>query len=179
MLRIIVPLLTSFLLAAAVLPAQTPAPLDPGMQTVVQVAIVTKDIEASAKRWAAVLGMEVPKITTTRPGQEVKVQFRGKPSGGQAKLAFFKLGQVVVELIEPVGKDTSWKLFLDQHGEGVQHLGFQVKDLDQAIANAQKSGMNVLHRGRYDKDNGDYVYIESEKALGVTVEFLHSDAPKK
>ena len=78
-----------------------------------------------------------------------------------------------------MGKDTSWKLYLDQHGEGVQHLGFQVRDLDRAIANAQQSGMPVLHRGRYDKDNGDYVYVESEKALGVTIEFLHSDPPPK
>ena len=159
--------------------AQMPVAIDPGLSTVVQVAIVTKDIEASAKRWAAVLGMEAPKISTTRPGHEVKVIYKGKASTGQAKLAFFKLGQVVLELIEPVGKDTSWKLYLDQHGEGVQHLGFQVKDLDQAIANAAKSGMPVLHRGRYDKDNGDYVYVDSEKALGVTVEFLHSDPPKK
>jgi len=166
-------------LFCAAAPAQQPVALDPGLKTVVQVAIVTKDIETSAKRWAAVLGMEVPKISTTRPGQEVKVQFRGKPSTGQAKLAFFKLGQMVVELIEPVGKDTSWKLFLDQHGEGVQHLGFQVQDLNRAIANAEKSGMSVLHRGRYDKDNGDYVYIDSEKALGVTLEFLHSDATNK
>lgn len=167
------------LLIPLLAPAQAPVAIDPGLKTVVQVAIVTKDIEASAKRWAAVLGMDVPKITTTRPGQEVKVEYRGKPSGGQAKLAFFKLGQVVVELIEPVGKGTSWKQYLDEHGEGVQHLGFQVQDLNGAIANAQKSGMPVLHRGRYDKDNGDYVYIDSAKALGVTLEFLHSDAAKK
>lgn len=160
-------------------PAQAPVAIDPGLKTVVQVAIVTKDIEASARHWAAVLGMEVPKITTTRPGQEVKVEYRGKASGGQAKLAFFKLGQVVLELIQPVGGGTSWKQFLDEHGEGVQHLGFQVQDLNQAIANAQKSGMPVLHRGRYDGDNGDYVYVDSEKALGVTLEFLHSDPVKK
>lgn len=161
------------------MPAQEPAGLDPGMKTIVQVAIVTRDIEAAAKRWAAVLGMPVPSITTTRPGEEVKVVYRGKPSSGRAKLAFFRLGQVVLELIEPVGGDTSWKEFLDQHGEGVQHLGFQVQDLGQAIARAGRSGMPVLHRGRYDRDNGDYVYVDSEKPLGVTIEFLHSDRPKK
>ncbi|HEY3440380.1 MAG TPA: VOC family protein [Paludibaculum sp.] len=160
-------------------PAQVPAGLDPGLTSIVQVAIVTKDIEGSAKRWASVLGMEVPKITTTRPGEEVKVVYKGKASKGQAKLAFFKMGQVVLELIEPVGNDTSWKAYLDAHGEGVQHLGFQVRNLDQSIANAQKAGMPVLHRGRYDKDNGDYVYLESEKALGVTLELLHSDPAQK
>lgn len=149
------------------------------MKTLVQVAIVTRDIEGSAKRWAAVLGMPVPSVTTTRPGHEVRVVYRGRPSSGQAKLAFFRLGQVVLELIEPVGGDTSWKQFLDQHGEGVQHLGFQVENLDAAIARAGRAGMPVLHRGRYDRDNGDYVYIDSEKPLGVTIEFLHSDPPKK
>lgn len=160
-------------------PAQTPVAIDPGLSTIVQVAIVTRDIEGSAKRWASVFGIEIPKITTTRPGEEVRVVYKGKASKGQAKLAFFKLGQVVLELIEPVGKDTSWKQYLDEHGEGVQHLGFQVRNLDQSIANAQRAGMPVLHRGRYDKDNGDYVYLESEKALGVTLELLHSDPPRK
>ncbi|GIU79256.1 MAG: lactoylglutathione lyase [Bryobacteraceae bacterium] len=163
------------LLAPWLLPAQEPAGLDPGMKTIVQVAIVTRDIDSSARRWAAVLGMPVPAITTTRPGEEVKVVYRGKPSSGRAKLAFFRLGQVVLELIEPVGGETSWRQFLDEHGEGVQHLGFQVENLDEAIARAAALKMPVLHRGRYDRDNGDYVYIDSEKLLGVTVEFLHSD----
>ncbi|MFZ5928426.1 MAG: VOC family protein [Acidobacteriota bacterium] len=166
---------TALLLLPWLLPAQEPAGLDPGMKTVVQVAIVTRDIDASAKRWAAVLGMPVPSITTTRPGEEVKVVYKGKPSSGRAKLAFFRLGQVVLELIEPVGGDTSWRQFLDERGEGVQHLGFQVENLDEAIARAGRMQMPVLHRGRYDRDNGDYVYVDSEKLLGVTVEFLHSD----
>jgi len=166
-------------MSAFLLPAQQPAGLDPGMKTIVQVAIVTRNIEASAKRWAEVLGLPAPSITTTRPGEEVKVVYKGKPSSGRAKLAFFRLGQVVLELIEPVGGDTSWRQFLDEHGEGVQHLGFQVQNLDEAIARAARMGMPVLHRGRYDRDNGDYVYVDSEKALGVTIEFLHSDPPKK
>ena len=169
--------LVVFLLAAA-LPAQQASTIDAGMKSLAQVAIVTRDIEASAARWAAVLGQPVPKISTTRPGQEVKMQFRGKPANGQAKLAFLSVGQVTIELIQPVGADTSWRQFLDEHGEGVQHLGFNVQNLDQAVANAGKAGMPVLHRGRYDGDNGDYVYVDSAKQLGVTLELLHSD-PKK
>lgn len=171
MLRTIAALILLPLLA----PAQEAPGLDPGMKTIVQVAIVTRDIETSARRWAAVLGMPVPSITTTRPGEEVKVVYRGRPSSGRAKLAFFRLGQVVLELIEPLGPGTSWRQFLDEHGEGVQHLGFQVENLDEAIARAAGMGMPVLHRGRYDRDNGDYVYIDSGKTLGVTIEFLHPD----
>ena len=41
---------------------------DPGLKKVVQVAIVVRDIEASSKRWAELLGLPLPEIRTTRPG---------------------------------------------------------------------------------------------------------------
>ena len=150
-------------------------PPDPGMKTLVQVAIVSRNAEATAKQWAALLGVPMPKITLTRPGHEVKVIYRGRPSEGRAKLAFIPLGQVTLEIIEPVGADTSWKEFLDKHGEGVQHIAFQVKDLEGSLRRLEKLGLTTLHRGRYDSDNGTYVYVDSQKALGVTLELLHSD----
>ena len=149
---------------------------DPGLKKVIQVAIVVRDIEATSKRWSEVLGMPVPPIQTTRPGHEVKVIYRGKPSEGQAKLTFFNLGQVVLELIEPVGEGTSWKEFLDKRGEGVQHLGFQVVDPDKATQALEKAGMPVLHKGRYDSDDGTYIYMDSQDPLGVVIELLHSDS---
>jgi catechol 2,3-dioxygenase-like lactoylglutathione lyase family enzyme len=165
-------------LAAPALRAQEPPAKDPGFEKIVQIAIVTRDIEASAKRWAALLGMPQSPITTTRPGQEVKVVYRGKPSSGQAKLTFFRTGQVVLELIEPVGGNTAWKEFLDQHGEGVQHIGIQVSDLEGSVRRIQQLGYPEIHRGRYDKDNGTYVYFDTMKQLGTVVELLHSD-PKR
>ena len=159
--------------------AQDAAYHDPGLKKIAQVAIVCKDIEASSRRWAEVLGMDAPKINITRPGSEVKVVFHGKPSNDRAKLAFFPTGQVVIELLEPVGPSTSWKEELDAHGESVHHLGFQVQDLERTVRYFESNGMGVVHRGRYDKDNGDYVYVDTRKQLGVIIELLHSDAPAK
>lgn len=165
----------AILLAAVPLAAQQLPPKDPGFEKIVQIAIVTRDIEASAKRWAALLGLPQSPITTTRPGQEVKVVYRGKPSTGQAKLAFFRTGQVVLELIQPVGGNTSWKEYLDKYGEGVQHIGIQVTDLEGSVRRIQQLGYPEIHRGRYDKDNGTYVYFDTIKELGTVIELLHSD----
>jgi len=165
-------------LVPAVLAAQSPAYHDPGMRTVTQVAIVCRDIDATSKRWAAVLGVDPPPVSTTRAGHEVKMMVRGRPSEGRAKLAFIKLGQVEIELIQPLGGDTSWQQFLDQNGEGVHHIAFQVADQDKAVKAFGDAGMPVLHQGRYDDDDGAYVYIDSAQALGVTVELLHSDRKK-
>jgi catechol 2,3-dioxygenase-like lactoylglutathione lyase family enzyme len=151
---------------------------DPGMKNIVQVAIVCKDVEASARRWAQVLGVAPPSIKLTRPGHEVKVMYRGKPSEGQIKMAILNTGQAALELMQPVGGDTSWREHLDQHGESVQHIAFRVVDLERTIKALDALGMPALHRGRFDGDNGDYVYVDSQKALGVTIELLHSDPPK-
>jgi methylmalonyl-CoA/ethylmalonyl-CoA epimerase len=149
--------------------------IDPGMGKIVQVAIVCKNIEACSERWARVLGVKRNEIHTTLPGSEVQVLYRGKPSDGRAKLSFFQTGQTVLELIEPVGGDTSWKDFLDKNGEGVQHVAFQVVDMEKSIESMREQGMPVLHRGRYDSKDGDYVYVDSKEKLGVTLELLHSD----
>jgi len=171
------------LLLLALLPviaaAQSPAYHDPGMKLITQVAIVCRDIDATSKRWAAVLGVDPPRITTTKPGHEVKVIVHGHPSDGRAKLAFIKLGpQVTLELIQPLGGDTSWQQFLDKNGEGVQHVAFQVADVEKSVAAFADAGMPVLHQGRYDDNSGSYTYIDSAKALGVTLELLHPE-PKK
>jgi catechol 2,3-dioxygenase-like lactoylglutathione lyase family enzyme len=172
-------LLLSVFLMPVLVPAQEPAYVDPGMKAVVQVAIVCRDVDATSRRWAAMLGVAPPQIRTTKPGHEVKVMYHGRPSEGQAKLAFIKLGQVTLELIEPVGGDTSWKEFLDANGEGVQHIAFQVQDLDKTIKSFDGMGVPVLHQGRYDDDSGAYVYVDSKKQLGVTLELLHSEPKKK
>jgi methylmalonyl-CoA/ethylmalonyl-CoA epimerase len=157
----------------------TPAYRDPGMKTVTQVAIVCRDIEAAARRWTSLLGVDPPRIQTTKPGHEVKAMFRGQPTEGQAKLAFIPLGQVTLELIQPLGGDTSWQEFLDKHGEGVQHIAFQVEDVDGSVGSFDALGIPVLHQGRYNDDSGSYTYVDSAPQLGVTLELLHSDAPHK
>lgn len=149
--------------------------VDPGLKKVIQVAIVVKDIETTSQKWAELLGMPVPEIRTTRPGHEVKEIYRGKPSEGQVKLTFFNLGQVVLELLQPVSPGTSWQEFLDTKGEGVQHLGFTVVDQVKASEELEKEGYPVFHRGRYDSDDGTYIYHDTQEALGVVIELLHSD----
>jgi methylmalonyl-CoA/ethylmalonyl-CoA epimerase len=152
---------------------------DPGFKKVVQIAIVCRDIEATSKRWAGLLGMEVPKISTTRPGKEVHMIVRGKPSDARVKLAFFQTGQVVIELLQPLGGASNWQEGLDKNGESVHHIGFQVEDLDKSLKACEKLGFPNVHQGRYDSDDGTYVYVDSKNQLGVTVELLHSDNVKK
>ena len=152
---------------------------DPGFKKIVQVAIVCRDIEAASKRWAALLGVEAPKINTTKPGKEVHMVVRGKPSNAQVKLAFIQTGQIVLELLQPLGGASSWQEGLDENGESVHHIAFQVEDLEKSLQTCKSLGFPVIHQGRYDSDDGTYLYLDSKKQLGVTIELLHSDKGEK
>ena len=106
--------------------------IDP--KSVCQIALVVKDIKASARRYAELFGVPTPEIFTIPPQEEARTRFRGKPTATRAKLAVFDLAQVVLELTEADDKPSSWKQFIDEHGEGVHHIGFKVADRESVMA---------------------------------------------
>ena len=88
----------------------------------------------------------------------------------RAKLAFFDLGHVQLELIEPVGGPSTWQEFLDTKGEGVHHIAFNIEDMDAQVAMLEEKGMPLVQRG--DFQGGCYSYIDSTAQLGVMIELL-------
>ena len=67
----------------------------------------------------------------------------------RAKLAFFKMGQISLELIEPIGGPSTWKEFLDGHGDGVHHIAFRVKGMDDVLTYLNGKGLPTAQRGDY------------------------------
>ena len=146
-------------------------------RVVTQVGIIVKDIDKTAKAWAELLGVTAPKWFLTDPAEIAHTTYRGQPTPAQAKLAFFDLGQVQLELIEPVGGPSTWKDFLDQKGEGVHHIAFAIRDMDGQIRVLDKLGMPAVQRGDYT--GGRYGYIASDPKLGVVLELLENFSEKK
>ena len=146
-------------------------------RVVTQVGIIVKDIDKTAKAWAELLGVTAPKWFLTDPAEIAHTTYRGQPTPAQAKLAFFDLGQVQLELIEPVGGPSTWKDFLDQKGEGVHHIAFAIRDMDGQIRVLDKLGMPAVQRGDYT--GGRYGYIASESKMGIALELLENFSEKK
>jgi methylmalonyl-CoA/ethylmalonyl-CoA epimerase len=134
-----------------------------------QVAIGVRDIDASRRRWAAVLGADVPDIVEVEAGSRVRMTYRGLPSNARVKLAFFDLGGVQLELVEPVGEASSWKEGLDRNGEAVHHLAFWTEDMVKTAAELNEHGAELVQRG--DMGEGQYAYFDAEP-LGCVLELL-------
>ena len=92
-----------------------------GTNVICQIGIVVRDIEQTAKAYADIFGMDMPQIRITDTEEITHIKFCGAPTQARAKLAFFQMGSLSLELIEPVGEPSTWKEFLDEHGESVHH----------------------------------------------------------
>lgn len=144
-----------------------------GTNVVCQVAIIVKDIERTSKAWARLLGVPVPPWRLTDPAEDSHIRYRGGPTDARAKLAFFDLGeQVRLELIEPVGRPSTWGDFLDRYGQGIHHIAFRSKGMDEVLARLEAQGISLVQRGDYT--GGRYAYVDGLEKLGAILELLEN-----
>jgi catechol 2,3-dioxygenase-like lactoylglutathione lyase family enzyme len=137
----------------------------------VHLALIVADIEAWGRRYAAACGVEVPPVLLTEEAAETRIRYQGKTTGARARLMFFRLPQMTVELIEPVGRPSIWGDHLDASGEGVHHIAFMVPDMDAGIAAMERAGFPLEQHGHFT--GGQYAYFDTRPELGVMTELLY------
>lgn len=144
-----------------------------GTKVITQIGIIVRDIEKTARAYADLFGMEVPTIQLTDPQDKAKTMYRGAPAEARAKLAFFDMGSLQLELIEPDEHPSTWRDHLEKHGEGVHHIAFQIEGMKERIELLAGQGMPVVQQGQYT--GGRYAYIDSIPQLKVMLELLEND----
>lgn len=74
-----------------------------------------------------------------------------------------------LQLCQPSELDSPQRRFLDERGEGVYHLGFEVPDLGAAEAAGRELGLSVIARGRRIDGSG-FCYFDTRAGTGVYLE---------
>jgi methylmalonyl-CoA/ethylmalonyl-CoA epimerase len=144
-----------------------------GTNTIVQVGLIVRDIEKSIDQYMQVFNVETrPGVMETDGPDKTDMKYNGQRSEARAKLAFFNMGQVTIELIQPIGGPSTWQEFLDAHGEGVHHIAFNVKGTPQVVSFLGGKGIPVVQQGNYT--GGMYTYLNSAPQLGVMLELLEN-----
>jgi catechol 2,3-dioxygenase-like lactoylglutathione lyase family enzyme len=144
-----------------------------GTTAITQVGIIVRDIEAKARAWSEILGLPMPEIIVTDTVDIAQTEYQGQQSTARAKLAFFHMGQVDIELIEPIGEPSTWKEHLDQHGDSLHHIAFQIQGMPQKLAYLDSKGIPLVQRGEYT--GGRYAYVDGSAHLGAILELLEND----
>ncbi len=97
-------------------------------------------------------------------------ELHGKPAKWTTTISNAKIGDVELELLEPTEGDQALKESLDTTGEGLHHIGFITEEMDEEIANLEKSGAGVWTMARED-DGGRFLYSDPTPVGGIAIEF--------
>jgi len=119
-------------------------------QTPVQIAWVTRDLDATEKALSTLLGakkwVRMPDIHFARD----TCTFRGRPADFVAHISFSYAGETQLELIAPVRGASVYSEFLESFGAGLHHVCVAVPDpeaFDAALADAERNGTPVVAQG--------------------------------
>ncbi len=97
-----------------------------GIEGLMKIGIATKDLDRTTAVLADALGLV--------PGEAVAYQ----PYGMRYRI--LKLGDFMIEVVEPTGADGPIAQFIEQNGEGLQHMTFKVSDIEQLMADMKSKG---------------------------------------
>jgi len=134
-----------------------------------QLGIVVRDMDQAVRRFSA-LGFG-PFAPVLLPAGS-KVWFRGEPTDAEVDVKATMIGDVQLELLQPVSGQSPHKEFLDSKGEGIHHVMFTVDDLEYEIDRLTKLGATVLLRVSFGNEgSGGLAYLDLD-AFGLVLELI-------
>ncbi len=148
----------------------------PTLKKILQVGLVVRDSEASARRYWQEFGIGPWRFYTVDPSNTPGMTFRGKPVEHAFRAAVAEVGNIQLELIEPLTGPSLYAEHLASHGEGLHHLAFAVDDYEQAREELTRRGYAELQHGRPYGVN-DYSYFDTSRALGFITELTSEEEP--
>lgn len=97
---------------------------------------------------------------------------REEVSSQKVRIAFFTVGDVRLELLEPTSTDSAIANFLEKHGEGLHHVAFETDDIRDQLQQAGKAGCRLLNETPFEGAGGKLVaFLHPKSTHGVLTEF--------
>ena len=136
-----------------------------------QVGVIVRDMDEAVEYYQSLGIGPFRSSTTAHLVTDRKVY--GKPADdvkNTARLAQI-MGQLDLELVQPVSGESIQKEFLETRGEGINHLGFLVDDIEKETAKLVEKGfkvkVTVFFKGRniMFKDRGELLLAKLANEL--------------
>jgi len=137
------------------------------------VGIVVRDMDKAMEYYGSVFGLGP---FTTEVYDLKSFAYRGKTASARVKAAIAYSGPVFIELVQVLEGETVHTEFLRERGEGLQHVAFLVRNLDEKLKELAKSGVEPVMRLRIPIDNpADQAGTAKKTRLELTEVYLDSD----
>lgn len=121
------------------------------------IGIAVKNLEESIPYWENIFGLKCYSV------EEVAEQ--------KVKTAFFKVGQTKIELLESTDPEGPIGKFIEKKGEGVHHIAFAVNGLEEALAETEGKGIQLIDKTPRKGAEGLHIaFLHPKSTYGVLTE---------
>ncbi|MFG0289509.1 MAG: methylmalonyl-CoA epimerase [Rhodopirellula sp. JB044] len=121
------------------------------------IGIAVRSLDDQKSFYADSLGAEFEGVEEV-PSQKVRV-------------AFYKINDVRLELLEPTAPDSPIARFIEKRGEGMHHMAFTVDDLPARIAELKDEGLRMIDETpRPGAHHMQIAFIHPKSSCGVLTE---------
>ena len=128
------------------------------------IGIVVKDLDKTIEFLSSIWGLGPWVTVEDSPNKDdIKIGEKYK-----LKVAYAKLGSVVLELFQPLEGRSIWSQFLEDKGEGIHHLGFEVSNWDDMVLQLQKQGGRMVAGAVFEGKRWGYF---KTKPGGIMLDF--------
>lgn len=127
------------------------------IQKIDHVGIAVKSLDEAIPHYEQLLGVSCEKVEVVE-SQKVRT-------------AFFDVGGVHIELLEPTSDESPIAKFLEKKGEGVHHLAFGTEDSASELKRVQESGAKLIDETPRPGANGKMIgFVHPKSTHGVLTE---------
>ena len=85
--------------------------------------------------------------------------------------SFFRTGESKIELLEASHPESPIAKFIEKKGEGIHHIAFAVKDIEQEIERLQKEGFEIINEEpKIGADKQRVYFLHPKSSHGVLIE---------
>jgi methylmalonyl-CoA/ethylmalonyl-CoA epimerase len=118
-----------------------------------------EDIEPASRFYRENFGVE--------PGEPEMVEEQGIVA------VMFRVGESMVELVQPTRPDSPVGRFLERRGEGVHHVAYEVDDLEASLRELRKNGVEIIdEEPRIGAGGTRMAFVHPKSAFGVLTELV-------
>jgi len=138
--------------------------------TLWHVGISVKNMDEAVKYFRSLGGKtddQPGHVLDSRVFKEFTSYGKTNPPPWRIKIKMLSLGPLMIEMTEPVDGGNWNETWLNEHGEGMNHIAYQVTDLSKEVAELEAKGVPAMYHAK-----GQYAYMDARKVGGLVIELF-------
>lgn len=123
------------------------------------IGIAVRDLNEAVGIYKIILGKDCEGI------EEIKEQ--------SVKVAFFKLGEAKIELVQSINSEGNIAKFIEKRGEGMHHIALLVKNIEEVLKILKGRGIKLIdEKPKIGAGGKKIAFLHPKSSKGVLIELV-------